>query len=156
MRRFIVLAILFLLLTGQQPGYGHGGLVILGCTLWVGEKALEAVEEVQQAAKREQAKKNVAEAYKRMQASASCGRADNQYLLGLRYLVGTEPAKKDLTRAYMWLSLAAKGGHSTAAEMRDESARELTPGEIAKAKRLVNEWRPDPAQCEIAAARTED
>jgi len=36
-----------------------------------------------------------------------------------------------------------------ASGFRDDLAKKMTPDQIAEAERLVKEWKPDPASCEI-------
>jgi hypothetical protein len=48
----------------------------------------------------------------------------------------------DIVQAYKWYSLAAMNGDKPAAELRDASAKEMTPAQIAEAQKLVQEWKP--------------
>jgi uncharacterized protein len=43
--------------------------------------------------------------------------------------------------AYMWLNLAAAHEPDAVGD-RDEAASQMTPDEIAEARRLAREWRP--------------
>ena len=51
---------------------------------------------------------------------------------------------RDLTLAYMWLSLAAAQGDVVASEYRGRLAAAMTPEQIAEAERLTRGWRPKP------------
>jgi len=57
--------------------------------------------------------------------------------------------EQDVSKAFMWYSLATSNGHPTASGFRDDLAKKMTPDQIAEAERLVKEWKPDPASCEI-------
>jgi TPR repeat protein len=48
----------------------------------------------------------------------------------------------DLVKAYMWLDISARGGLKDSAEGRDEVARQMTPEQIAEAKKLSQESKP--------------
>ena len=48
------------------------------------------------------------------------------------------------------MSLAAKDGDAATRGYRDVFARQLTPDQIAEAERLVAEWEPNPAECELS------
>ncbi len=52
--------------------------------------------------------------------------------------------------------VAMSNGHRFAEGRCQEVATQMTPTEIAEAERLVREWKPDPASCEIEKARTEN
>ena len=50
---------------------------------------------------------------------------------------------KDYEAAYMWLTLAARQGHSDALTVRDDlAARLMGHGEISEARQMVREWKP--------------
>ncbi len=93
--------------------------------------------------------------------SANQGQAVAQSSVGDRYRrVGVVsdryPPPSDFAsayrRAYMWYSLAAANGDPYGAERKNSLAEEMTPEQIAKAKRLVAGWQPDPNECEAAEA----
>ena len=86
--------------------------------------------------------------------SAHQGDQNAQYVLGKYYRQGSNLVLQDPIEAYKWLSLAAKDGDATTKRLRDVFARQLTPEQIAEAKRLVAEWEPNPAECEIETAAT--
>ena len=48
----------------------------------------------------------------------------------------------DIVQAYKWYSLAATNGDKPAAELRDASAKQMTPAQIAEAQKLAREWKP--------------
>jgi hypothetical protein len=86
--------------------------------------------------------------------SAHQGDQNAQYVLGKYYRQGSNLVLQDPIEAYKWLSLAAKDGDATTKRLRDVFARQLTPEQIAEAERLVAEWEPNPAECEIETAAT--
>jgi clan AA aspartic protease (TIGR02281 family) len=65
-----------------------------------------------------------------------------QISLGYRYAKG-EGLPQDYVLGYMWLNLGVAQRHNgTAALMRDDLARRMTPDQIAKAQQLAREWKP--------------
>ena len=49
---------------------------------------------------------------------------------------------QDLVQAYKWYSLAATNGDKPAAELRDATAQQMTPAQIAEGQKLALEWKP--------------
>ncbi len=88
--------------------------------------------------------------------SAHQGDQNAQYVLGNYYRQGSNLVLQDPIEAYKWLSLAAKDGDATTKRLRDVFARQLTPEQIAEAERLVAEWEPNPAECEVETAAATD
>jgi uncharacterized protein len=86
--------------------------------------------------------KDFAKAVKWRRVGAERGDAGAQFQLGLLCAERGTPA--DLVEAFTWIDLAASrtsGEQSTRyAESRDEIARRMTPGQIADAQRLAQEW----------------
>ena len=80
------------------------------------------------------------EALRWVQASANQGHAPAQTNLGLMYYNGQGVAR-DYVRAYMWVSLAALQNEPNAVKDRDMIAKNMTPAQIAEAKRRVAEWQ---------------
>ncbi len=66
-----------------------------------------------------------------------------QSRLGWMHRWGIEPVSKDLVRAYMWYVLAASDGDTRLVELRDDFAKDLTPGQTAAGVERAAEWRPD-------------
>jgi TPR repeat protein len=66
-----------------------------------------------------------------------------QTLVGFAYGRG-EGVPQDLVYAHMWLNLAAAGGDCYAAQIRDQTARQMTLEQITRAQKLAREWRPKP------------
>lgn len=64
-----------------------------------------------------------------------------QTKLGIMYDDG-EGVPKDKVQAYMWISLAATNGDKSAPMLRDILAKGMTEAQIAKAKKLASEWKP--------------
>ncbi len=84
--------------------------------------------------------------------AANQGHRQAQYALGNYYLYGHGGISKDLMKAYVWYSLATLNGNPRAVGYRDDLANKMIPGQIVEAKRLVAEWNPNPAECEMATS----
>ncbi len=78
------------------------------------------------------------EAVKWYRKAADQGDASAQYNLGLMYYNG-EGVPIDRGVAYVWYSIAAANGDTETATWKDNTAKEMTPAQIAKAEELVNE-----------------
>lgn len=63
--------------------------------------------------------------------------------LGWMYAEG-QGVIQDSVQAHMWYSLAAARGEQSAGEARDAFAIKMTPAQIAEAKQLAREWKPEP------------
>ena len=74
---------------------------------------------------------------------AERGDADAQYLLGFLYARG-EGVRRDLVRAYLWFSLAARQGDGIAADALTGLARRMSPEQVDEARSLVRAWTPTP------------
>jgi TPR repeat protein len=72
-------------------------------------------------------------------SAAACGDARAQYDLGLHYLAGVKPARRDLMKAYVWYGLAAIHGHLDASAAQDRIRDELDPDRLAAADRELAE-----------------
>ena len=44
--------------------------------------------------------------------------------------------------AYVWYSMAARGGEPGAASLKDKVAAKLQPAEIRQAEQIVERWKP--------------
>ena len=84
---------------------------------------------------------NRVEAAKWFRRAADQGHILAQEYLGLSYATGLG-VPQDNIHAYMWLSLAAARGDQDAISNRDRVARQMTPAQIVKAKKLAREWKP--------------
>ncbi|HQI01885.1 MAG TPA: tetratricopeptide repeat protein [Deltaproteobacteria bacterium] len=73
--------------------------------------------------------------------AAEQGNAIAQYQLGNMYHLG-KGITQNYILAYMWLDLAARGGNLSSKEVRRIVASKMSPGEIAEAKRMADEWKP--------------
>jgi hypothetical protein len=80
---------------------------------------------------------------KRARWSADRGDPDGQNKLGGYYEIGYGVAK-DYVQADMSYILAAAAGNDRAPENRDHIETLMTPGQIAEARRLASEWKPNP------------
>ena len=49
----------------------------------------------------------------------------------------------------MWYTLSAEQGNTAAQTALRPISRVLSPAQIGEAERLVAEWEPNPAECEI-------
>ena len=65
--------------------------------------------------------------------AAEQGYESAQFMLGFMYLEGQGVAQ-DYQEAYIWASLAAVYGHTTAVEARDKAAEKLSPSELSEAQ----------------------
>ena len=73
--------------------------------------------------------------------SAAQGYAKSQLYLGLQSSFG-QGVPVDLVQAYMWYSLAAGNGNAHAPGYRDDLTRQMTPAQIAEARKRAREWTP--------------
>jgi hypothetical protein len=81
------------------------------------------------------------EAIKWFRKAAEHGDADAQYEVGMACYSGLD-VPKDLVEAYKWLSLGAAAGNVAAGPFRNICKRNSTPEQLAKARRLVEEFKP--------------
>jgi TPR repeat protein len=94
---------------------------------------------------------NYPAAVKWYQRAAGQGYADAQSTLGEMYLGGLGVLQSNM-QAYVWFSLAAANEdplfdnetRDDAAHNRDLAAVKMTTEQIAEARRLINEWKPEP------------
>ncbi|MEO5334186.1 MAG: sel1 repeat family protein [Magnetococcus sp. YQC-5] len=84
---------------------------------------------------------NYKEALYWYQKAAKQGHTIAQHNLGLMYHEG-QGAHQDYVQAYMWYSLAASQGDKDAVTNRDYIAKRMTHLQLAKAKKLVANWKP--------------
>ena len=73
--------------------------------------------------------------------AADQGDADGQVYLGKMYVEG-QGVPIDHVQAYMWYTLAIKGGNSSARYSRDMLAPVMSPAQIATAEQLAAQWKP--------------
>ena len=95
-----------------------------------------------------------AEGWRWLCVAAHNGLPAAQSRLAFLYRYGHAPVTKSIDQAHIWYGLAASNGDPAAAELQESLARTMTPDQRAQAERLVREWKPDPASCEIETART--
>jgi TPR repeat protein len=72
-----------------------------------------------------------------------------RWKMGLIYRAGYLGLEQNLVLAYVWQTLSFEAGYATAEQYRNRLSQEMTPAQIAEAERLVAEWEPNPAECEI-------
>jgi len=85
--------------------------------------------------------KDYQQALRWFRLAANQGEALAQTKLAIMYDDG-QGVPKDKVQAYKWLSLAAMNGDKPAPMLRDLLAKEMTPAQIAEAKKLASEWKP--------------
>ena len=82
-----------------------------------------------------------AEAARWYRKAAEQGYSAAQTRLGDMYVLGQGVAQ-DYVQAHMWFNLAAARGQKIARENRNRLAKQMTPEQIAEARRLAQEWKP--------------
>jgi len=88
---------------------------------------------------------NLHESVKWHRLAAEQGHASAQFMLAVKYRLGAGLGQ-DYVQAHMWANLAATNRNansedqSTAIELRDIAAQEMTHGQIAEAQRLAREY----------------
>jgi TPR repeat protein/Flp pilus assembly protein TadD len=82
-------------------------------------------------------------AAKYLQIAADQGIADGQCLLGTLYANGYGVAK-DSIAAYQWMTLAAQNGNAGCSQGITPFLSQMSPDQIAEAKRRVAAWTPKP------------
>jgi TPR repeat protein len=82
-----------------------------------------------------------AEALQWFRRAADQGHVDAQYNLGVMYANG-QGVPQDYILAYMWTGLSAAAGAQDGASSLQFIRRQMTPKQIAKARRLAIDWRP--------------
>ncbi len=73
--------------------------------------------------------------------AANLGLKDSQYNLAILYEEGLG-VQKDLVEAYRWYTLAAKQKDKDAAKRLKKVTANLIPADLARAKQMVQAWRP--------------
>ncbi|KAF0220515.1 MAG: Sel1 domain-containing [Geobacteraceae bacterium] len=91
--------------------------------------------------KGEGVRQDYAKAAKWFRRAADQGLAEAQNNLGGLYATGLG-VEKDYVQAYKWFTLAASRKLAAGRDNRDKIAGEMTPDQIAKAKRLAQKWKP--------------
>lgn len=76
--------------------------------------------------------------------AANQGNSQAQLNVSVMYGVG-ESTKTDLVTAYMWAILAGAGGEQKAASLQASLAKQMQPGQIAKAKQRATQFKPKAA-----------
>lgn len=85
--------------------------------------------------------KDYQQALRWFRLAADQGEAVAQTKIAIMYDDG-QGVPHDMVQAYKWYSLAAMNGDKPAAELRDASAKQMTPAQIAEAQKLAREWKP--------------
>ncbi len=89
--------------------------------------------------KRQGVPQDYAEALKWFRKAAEQGLAEAQINLGVMYAEG-EGVPQDYVLAHMWFILSTANGSKKGRDNRDIIAKEMTPAQIAEARRLVRHW----------------
>jgi TPR repeat protein len=79
---------------------------------------------------------------------ADLGNANSQLQIADIYYLGLLNVKKDLTRAYLWYSLAYANGSEVASYRMDDIVKGMSSEQLVLAKKMVEEW--EPGMCENA------
>ena len=85
--------------------------------------------------------KDYQQALRWFRLAADQGEAVAQTKMAIMYDDG-QGVPHDIVQAYKWYSLAATNGDKPAAELRDKTAKQMTPAQIAEAQKLAREWKP--------------
>ena len=83
--------------------------------------------------------------------AANSGHADAQAVLAARYRYGLWETDVDPMKAYQSIGLAAFFGNRGAPLTKSTWRAGMTPDDVEEAERLVAEWEPNPAECEMTA-----
>lgn len=86
--------------------------------------------------------KDPAEAAKWYRMAAEQGEVLAQFDLGFMYVNG-EGVPRDYVQAYKWWILAASKGHGLAGAFVSDPFVSITPAQMAEAKKLAREWKPE-------------
>ena len=124
----------------------HALAAILLVVSFAASVAAGPLEDADAAVKR----RDYATALRLIRPLAKQGDATAQYNLGVFYDNGLG-VPQDHVRALMWLNLSAAQGEKNAVEpdaveARDKVVQEMTPEQIAEAKKLAREWKPTKQQ----------
>lgn len=90
------------------------------------------------------------EAVRWWQRAAAQGFAPAQSSLGRALVTGGQGVSPDKTQAYLWLALSAGQGDQDADQQRATLVKQLKPDQLARAKRLVKEWKPTKSRAVIS------
>jgi hypothetical protein len=77
--------------------------------------------------------------------NADRGNANAQMYIGDMHYLGAYRLRRDPVRAWVWYSLAAQNGDALATQQLSKVTTELTPEQLAEAKRQLAAWQP--GQC---------
>ncbi len=86
--------------------------------------------------------------------AANQGHGIASYAVGNFYRSGLGPVTQDPVKAYLWYTLAGPAGNVQS--NKDKLAADMTPAQISEAERLVAEWKPNSAECEVEGEQAEN
>jgi TPR repeat protein len=92
--------------------------------------------------------KSVQQAYWYCRAAHS-GNQYAQFRFGAYPETWLYPYPIEIVDRYVWLVLATQNGHAFTSDHMTKLAELMTSNEIADAKRLAAQWRPNPDSCEL-------
>ncbi len=72
---------------------------------------------------------------------AEQGNVDAMYSIAMMYHKG-QGLSEDKVKAHLWYDLASRNGDKDAASDRDALERDMTPDQVAEAKKMATEWKP--------------
>lgn len=78
-----------------------------------------------------------------LERAANHGLAKAQFLMAERKVAGTAP---DYPAAYMWYTLAARGGYKKSQKPLKELTSKMSTEQVAAGKELMDKWSPAPRQ----------
>ena len=93
---------------------------------------------------------DVAEAVKWFRRAADQNEASGLRFLGAMYYAG-EGVPRDLVSAYVWISLGDAQSKEPPTKELNDIARQLTPAQMADAKKRISEWKPGTIASQPAA-----
>jgi TPR repeat protein len=88
--------------------------------------------------------------------SADQGHPHAQTEVASLYLKGRGGMTRDLTRAYLWYSLAVRNGNEGYRWRLEEVARLMTPEQGAKAAEMLGNWQPGQCEQELILHQLDD
>ena len=84
------------------------------------------------------------------------GRAANQGLPRAQFLMGehiAHDASTDFAKAYMWYTLAQRGGYKNSDKALKELIAKMTPEQVQAGVALVDSWKPAPSAFGVTAIK---
>ena len=92
-------------------------------------------------AQKQKARQDYSEAVRWYRKAAEQGNTIAQIQLGNMYRLG-KGVSQSYVMAYLWYDISSRSGNANAKDLRRAVAGNMSPAEIAEAKRMSAEWRP--------------